>query len=92
MEFSFEMKIEDLNSVKVDIGKTVLNIGLCFFFSLKKSESESSKYYINHWQFNGLGKHDEILKSNPISVSNNWRKEFLEIILKTQLFKQIPPG
>ena len=83
MEFSFEMKIEDLNSVKVDTGKTVLDIGFCFFLSLKQS-AESSKYYINHWQFNGLGKHDEILKSNPISVSNHWKKEFLEIILKNQ--------
>ena len=88
MEVSFEMKIKNLGSIEVDGYKDVLYIGECFEFGLRKS-AEESKYYLYHEQDNGLEWHNEILKSNPISFSNNWKKEFLEIILKTQWFKQI---
>ena len=80
MELSFEIKIEDLSSIEVDGYKAVLWIGSWFRFGLRKS-AEESQYYIFHWQFNGLGEHREILKANPISFSNIWKKEFLEIIL-----------
>ena len=88
MEFSFEMKIQDLGSrtsIQIDGSKTVLCIGYWFNFGLKKL-AEESKYYISHWQYNGLGRHETIQKSNPISFSNIWKKEFLETILKTQSF------
>ena len=83
MEFSFEMKIEDLGCFDFYGYKRVLIIGGYFYFDLRKS-AEESKYYIDHSQYNGLGDHNEIQKSNPMSVSNNWKKEFLETILKTQ--------
>ena len=83
MEFSFDIKIEDWSVIQNDM--TVLQIDQWFFFYLRKSDDQS-KYYIDHNQNNGLGKHDEILISNPISVSNNWKKEFLERFLKTQSF------
>ena len=76
MEFSFEMKIEDLGSIRVDGYKGVLWIGEWFWFRLRKS-AEESKYYIEHNQYRGLGMHSKIQKSNPIGVSNNWKKEFL---------------
>ena len=88
MEVRFEMKIQDLGSVGVDDYKWVFGIDGWFWFYLRKS-AEESKYYINHMQWNGLGEHDEILKSNPMSFSNNWKKEFLENFLKTQSLKQI---
>ena len=88
MEVSFEMKIEDLGSIGVGGYKSVLDIKGWFYFGLRKS-AEESKYYIYHRQYNGLGIHGEILKSNPICFSNNWKKEFLAKILKTQSFKQI---
>ena len=88
MEVSFEMKIADLGSIGVDGYKRVLGIGGWLDFYLRKS-TEKSQYYIGHEQKNRLGEHDEILKSKPISFSNNWKKEFLEIFLKTQSFKHI---
>ena len=88
MEASFEMKIKPKTSMAVVYYMNVLEIFGWFDFGLRKSDKES-KYYIHHWQGNGLGHYSEILKSNPISVSNNWKKEFLETILKPQSFKQI---
>ena len=85
MEVSFEMKIENLFSIRVDDYKEVLNIDGWFWFGLRKS-AEESKYYITNYWYRTLGEHDGILKLNPISCSNNWKKEFLETILKTQSF------
>ena len=88
MEFSFEMKIEDWGCMKSSC-KGVLDIGLnpteivWFSFALIKS-AEESKYYLPHRQLNGLGRHLEIRKSNPMSFSNNWKKEFPETVLKTE--------
>ena len=92
MEVSFEIKIEDLSSLRVDEYKWVLGIMkdfVAFFrFDLRISAQES-KYHIGHLQSNGLGIHKKILESNPISFSNDWKKEFLEIILKSHSFMQI---
>ena len=85
MEVSFEMKIENLFSIRVDDYKEVLNIDGWFWFGLRKS-AEESKYYITNYWYRTLGEHDGILKLNPISCSNNWKKEFLETISKTQSF------
>ena len=82
MEFSFEIKIEDLDSIEVGGFNWVLFSPGWFDFYLRKS-AEESKYYIWHTQYNGLGDHRDILKANPISFSNDWKKEFREIILKT---------
>ena len=86
MEFSFEMKIQNVDECIDDDGcYNALWIGYWFRFRIRKS-NEESKYYLYHRQDNGLGEHDEILKPNPINVSNDWRKEFLERFLKTQSF------
>ena len=50
MEVRFEMKIENLGSMRVDGHKTVLFIDRCFNFGLKKS-AEESNYYIHHGQY-----------------------------------------
>ena len=85
MEVTFEIKIEDLDSAKVNGHKTVLFIFGWFDFGVRKSAKESM-YYIYHSQnVTGLGSHDEILKSNPISVSNNWKKEFLQTFLRNSI-------
>ena len=82
MEFSFELKIEDMNSCIVDNPYWVLWIPDWFNFNIKKS-TEESKFYISHIQDNGLGKHLNIRQSNQISYANNWQKEFLLKILMT---------
>ena len=85
MEVSFDMKIEDVDECDDDYFYYVLLIEHWFDFAIRKS-NEESKYYLHHEQWNGLGEHKEILKPNPINVSNNWKKEFLERFLKTHLF------
>ena len=77
MEISFELSIQDMDSCNVDYRERVLIIKDYFRFAIRKSAQEA-RYYIDHEQFNGLGSHDEIQKSNPISYnSDNWQKEFL---------------
>ena len=85
MEFSFEVKVENVDEMDDDGYYNVLWIGFWLNFGVRKS-NEESKYYLDHEQGNGLGRHNEILRPNPINVSNDWRKEFLERILKTQSF------
>ena len=76
MEFSFEMKIQNMDSCVVDGFNWVLLIGGWFNFYIRKSTQES-KFYISHGQVNGLGRHKDIQKEHPISCSNSWKKEFL---------------
>ena len=76
MEFSFEMKIQNMDSCRIDGYDFVLRIEGWFDFGIRKSTQES-KFYIDHEQENGLGDHDDIQKQSPISCSNNWKKEFL---------------
>ena len=79
MEVSFEMKIPDMDSCDVGDYNLVLEIGGLedwFDFAIRKSTQES-KFYINHEQENGLGRHNDIQEENPISCSNSWKKEFL---------------
>ena len=85
MEFSFELKIENMDSCRVDDYNRVLSIGGWFYFDIKKS-TEKSKFYVYHAQQNGcqLGCHDDICKQNPITFTNNWQKEFLSKILMTK--------
>ena len=80
MEFSFELKIENMDSNIVHWDNEVLWIGgvasTWFWFIIKRS-TEESKYYIRHVQYNGLGDHMDICQQNPLSYTNNWQKEFL---------------
>ena len=76
MEVSFEMKIPNMDSCDVDGYNYVLLFRGWFVFFIRKS-TEESKFYIRHRQENGLGRHDDIQKKNPISCSNSWKKEFL---------------
>ena len=69
--------------MKVDDYKTVFFMSGWFYLGLRKSV-EKSKFYIYHNHENGLGRHTEIRKSKPIIFSNDWKKECLEKILKTQ--------
>ena len=85
MEVSFEMKIQNVDEGYEDYYYYVLLIRYWFWFGIRKS-NEKSKFYIGHGQRNGLGDHFEILEPNPINVSNDWKKEFLERFLKTQSF------
>ena len=80
MEFSFELKIENMDSSNVDRHNYVLLIGNWFCFQIHKS-TEPSKYYIYHVPYNGLGSHDNIRKQNLLTFPNNWQKEFLFKIL-----------
>ena len=75
MEFSFEMKIQNMDSCRIGGCNYVLLIGWWLRFGIVNS-SEESKFYIRHRQRNGLGFHD-IQKESPISFSNSWKKEFL---------------
>ena len=83
MEFSFELKIENMDGCTDscrDIGcwcfKLVLGIGGWFDFNLDNAKEES-KFLISHDQKNGLGYHYDICKQNPITFTKNWQKEFL---------------
>ena len=80
MEFSFELKIENMDLCEVERFNRVLMIWPWFDFGIKKS-TEPSKYYIYHVQYNGLGSHDNIRKQNLLTFPNNWQKEFLFKIL-----------
>ena len=83
MEFSFELKIENMDSCEDGSSKSILWIhgesAWWFGFNIHKS-SEESKYYIFHLQNNGLGPHYNIRKLNPIRYSNTWQKEILKIV------------
>ena len=81
MEVSFEMKLVDLSCIQVGVLR-VLKIDPWFYFGLKTPAKASKYHYIYHDQNNGLGRYPEILKSKPMSVSNYWKKEFLQIIFK----------
>ena len=85
MEFSFELKIENMDSIEVDGYIRVLRIWDWFFFGIYKSK-EASKFYIRHAQFNGLEVCNDICKKNPITFTNKWQKEFLSKVLMTYLF------
>ena len=82
MEFSFELKIENMDSIEVDGYIDVLSVWDGFCFGIYKSK-EASKFYIRHAQFNGLEVCDDICKQSPITFMNNWQKEFLSKILMT---------
>ena len=76
MEFSFEMKVE--NIVDSYCYNSVLSIDDWFCFAVVKYTMEESKFYINYRHKNGL--EQAICGINlddfPNSFSNNWRKEF----------------
>ena len=76
MEVSFEMKIQNMDLCVVGRYNRVLQIPGWFYFDISKS-TEESKFYIYHYQTNGLGSHYDIPKKGPISFSNSWKKEFL---------------
>ena len=78
MDISFELKIENMDSLKVDGYVCALRIDEYFKFALRKSSKES-KYYIDYWQYNGCGGYRCIRQSNPIHYSNTWQKGFFEI-------------
>ena len=95
MDISFELKIENMDSCKVDdlhvvllISSTSKNLGW-FWFGIKKS-SEKSKFYIYHSQSNGLaeqlGTYRYSRQFNPLSYTNNWQKDFLAKISTTIIF------
>ena len=73
MEVSFEMQIGNFDSIEVDDDRSLLWIESWLFFGIRKATE--STYYIDHNQYNGLGRQDDIRKSNPFKVSNHWKKE-----------------
>ena len=100
MEFSFELKIENMDSCEphmnsmfshceVDYEGNWVLFGPAWFNFIIQKSTEASKYYICHWQDNGLGYHKDICKQNPITFKNNWQKEFLSKILMVFYFLQI---
>ena len=73
MEISFEMQIENFNSIEVDDYRCALTIQNWLVLGIKKATE--STYNIYHEQKNGLGRQQDIRKSNPFKVSNDWKKK-----------------
>ena len=73
MEVSFEMQIENLDSIGVGVYRCLFWIDYSLYFGIKKATK--STYYIDHEQKNGLGRQQDIRKSNPFQFSNDWKKE-----------------
>ena len=66
MEVNFEIKIENMNSCRVDGVKTVLWIFDWFGFCIKKSHQEA-KFYIYHGQV----EFREFLDFSPQGINSN---------------------
>ena len=88
MEVSFELKIENMDSLDVDGYNLVLEIGEWFWFGIYKS-TEASKFYIKNEQRNGLAYQNRICYQNPLSYTNDWQKEFLSKIQMTSFFANL---
>ena len=88
MDVWFEMKVENMDRCIVDDDHTVVWIFGWLKFSIRKS-ADKSNYFIHYKQWKGKRCKNFILESNPMRFSTKWKKEFLEILIKTQRLQEI---
>ena len=80
MKVCFELQIDNIDNFPTDAFVYLLFVQPWFDLRIRKS-AECSKYYISHTQYNGLGKHREIRKYDPIDLTNRWQT----IVVKNSL-------